>query len=97
MTEPIDTAEPVVWCARCGRPAPISVADLTGPTLDPDDPTPNDPTLPVVVVPPDGWIGDPDSDGIVCGDCAKPEEIRESMADQAEAEYLLEHDDEDEG
>lgn len=82
---------PLIHCSRCEKAAPVTEADLTGPSLDPDDGTPNDPSLPVVLLPPDGWIGDPDSDRIVCGDCAEPDEIREWMADVAEAKYLLEH------
>lgn len=85
-----DPREVVVTCARCGRTAPIEAEELTGPTLTADDETPNDPTLPVVVVPPDGWIGDPDSDGIICGDCATPEEIAEWMADGEAVERGLE-------
>ena len=92
-----DPREPVVTCARCGRPAPIDPEDLRGPTFDPDDGTPNDPSLPVVVVPPAGWIGDPDDDGLVCGDCATPDEVREWMADNAQAEHRLEHGDPEDG
>jgi hypothetical protein len=28
---------------------------------------------------PDGWIGDPDGDGITCGECATAEEIEDWM------------------
>ncbi|MEJ7790182.1 MAG: hypothetical protein WKF29_09905 [Thermoleophilaceae bacterium] len=90
------TTPPLIRCSRCDKPAPVT-EELTGPTFDPDDGTPNDPNLLVVLVPPAGWIGDPDSDGIVCGDCAEPEEIREWMADVAEAEYLLEHGEPEDG
>lgn len=60
------------WCSRCGRPAPVDPDELTGDGG-------GDPALLPVVVPPDGyirgWIGDPDSEGVVCGDCAEPWEI----------------------
>jgi len=83
----------VVTCARCDRPAPIDPEKLRGPTFDPGDETPNDPSLPVVIVPPDGWIGDPDSDGIVCGDCATSEEIVQWIADGETVERGLRDED----
>jgi hypothetical protein len=42
-----------------------------------------DPSLLPVLVPAGGWIGDPDGDGVICGDCATPEEIVAWMADLA--------------
>jgi hypothetical protein len=57
-------------CSRCDCPAPIHVDELTG-----DGPGPSGVAMPVVIVPPDGWIGDPDDDGVICGDCATPDEI----------------------
>lgn len=73
----------VAWCSRCGRPAPISEEELTGDGG-------GDPALLPVLTPPDGWIGDPDSAGVVCGDCSAVAEISAWMDDQALAEQVLE-------
>jgi len=40
-----------------------------------------------------GWIGDPDSDGIVCGDCATSEEIVQWIADGETVERGLRDED----
>jgi hypothetical protein len=64
----------MISCPRCNRPAPVDLDELTGDGG-------GDPALLPVVVPPDGWIGDPDSDGLVCGDCATPDEIARWMDD----------------
>ncbi len=80
-----DPKTPVfITCARCGKPAPITGEELTG-----DGPGPSRAAMPVVVVPPEGWIGDPDGDGIVCGECAEPEEIAEWMAGLEQVESSL--------
>lgn len=62
----------MITCARCDRPADIDEAELA---TDGG----GDPSLLPVLTPPDGWIGDPDGDGIVCGDCATPDEITQWM------------------
>lgn len=73
------------WCARCRRPAAIDPEELIGDGG-------GDPSLLTVLSPPDGWIGDPDDDGLVCGDCATPEEISDWMEQMAvlEEEWYLE-------
>lgn len=48
-----------------------------------------DPRLPIVVAPPDGWIGDPDGEGAVCTNCATTEEIATYMAERAGAEQMI--------
>jgi hypothetical protein len=60
-------------CQRCGEPCPVSPANLTHKH--------GDPALPVVLVPPLGWLTDPDeSTGVICGDCGTPEELCAYMA-----------------
>ena len=73
----------MIRCSRCGRPAPIDPEELVDGG--------GDPSLPVVVVPPQGWIADLDDDegGLVCGDCAEPWEIVEWMAGMALAEEIM--------
>ena len=63
----------VARCTRCGFPLPITEDELTGDGG-------GDPSLLVVIVPPDGCIGNPDSDGVIHGYWAYPEEIEEWMA-----------------
>ncbi len=75
----------VAWCSRCRCPAPIDESELTGDSG-------GDPSLLPVIVPPDGWIGDPDDadGGIICGGCANPEEIVQWMADLATVQHATE-------
>lgn len=73
----------VAWCERCRCPAPIDASDLTGDGG-------GDPSLLPVLIPPPGWIGDPDSDGLVCGACATVDEIVEWMANIAMVEQMSE-------
>jgi hypothetical protein len=49
-----------------------------------------DPYLLPVVVPADGWIGDPDDadGGLICCDCATPGEIVDWMDDMATMEQV---------
>lgn len=65
----------VAWCARCRNPAPIDPSELVGDGG-------GDPELMIVLVPPAGWMGDPDDmhGGVLCGTCATPEEIADWMA-----------------
>ncbi len=58
-----------ITCSRCERPAPVDLEPADGG---------GDPSLLPVLIPPDGWIGDPDGDGLIC--CATPEEIEAWMA-----------------
>ena len=80
----------VIRCTRCGFPAPIEPDEVTGDGG-------GDPSLLVVVVPPDGWIGDPEDDhgGICHCDCASPHEIEEWMAQNAQIERSLGDQDDD--
>jgi hypothetical protein len=59
-------------CQRCRKLCPVepeNVAHKFG-----------DPALPVVLVPPLGWLTDPgESTAIICGDCASPAEIAAYM------------------
>jgi hypothetical protein len=75
-----------VWCSRrgpdCLHTCEVDDDELTG---DGD----GDPSLLPVLAPADGWINDPDGDGLICGNCASPDEIAEWMADLA----LVEADD----
>jgi hypothetical protein len=69
-------------CNRCGRPAPTPPAELLH-----DD----DPDVIVVVIPPGGWIGDDDDPegGLICPDCATPDE-HETWAERlAQSELIL--------
>lgn len=72
----------MIACARCGKPAPVDLHELTGDGG-------GDPALLPVVVPPDGWIGDPDGDGVICGDCATLDKIVTWMEGAAAAEEDL--------
>lgn len=76
----------LVW--RCRFPAPIDASELQGDGG-------GDPSLLVVVVPPESWIGDPgDPDGcLVCGDCATISEIAEWMVGLALIEQGMDGDD----
>jgi hypothetical protein len=52
-----------------------------------------DPALLQLIVPPEGYIAatdqDEDEDGIVCADCASPEEIADHMARLAELGEIM--------
>jgi hypothetical protein len=50
------------------RIAPITAEDLRGPEDDPS--APDDPTILPTIVPPEGFIGDPDGEGIIHAECA---------------------------
>lgn len=65
-----------VHCPRCGLPCPVR--------LDPGDGG-GDPSLLPILIPPDGWLGDPGdaNGGVICGDCATTHEISEWMAQAA--------------
>lgn len=56
-----------------------------------------DPSLLPVLVPPDGWIGDPEdaNGGLICGDCASPGEIADWMASLELIESVLDEDDDE--
>lgn len=71
-----------IRCARCDKVAPIVLDEIVGDGG-------GDPSLLPVVAPPEGWIGDPDGDGIICGECATPDEIRTWMADMEHVETTL--------
>lgn len=64
----------VIRCARCGCPSPVDVLEFEGDGG-------GDPSLLPVLIPPDGWLGDPDGDGLLCADCGEPDEITEWMDD----------------
>ena len=72
-------------CSRCARPCPFDFDDLDVVESDPG----GDPDLPVVFVPPVGWISCPDGEGVICGPCASVEEISSYMAALAQIEAEL--------
>jgi hypothetical protein len=74
-------AAPLIRCPSCEQPAPISERELVGDAG-------GDPSLLPILIPPDGWIGDPDGDGLLCGDCAPPRAINDWMDDFELAEQL---------
>jgi len=71
------TTSPIT-CARpaCGRPAPVDLDELRADGG-------GDPALLTVLVPPPGWLPDPDGEGIVCGACATADE-HDEHADRLE-------------
>jgi hypothetical protein len=71
----------MIACARCGDEVPLDLDELVS------DGGGDAGVLPVIV-PPDGCIGDPDGDGVVCGECAEPSEIQHHMRLSALAERL---------
>ncbi len=73
----------VAWCVRCRRPAPVDADQLVGPEA-------GDPSLLPVLPVPEGWLGDSDGDGLVCGDCATPQQISDWMAGAELIEPLVE-------
>ncbi len=73
----------VAWCARCRRPAPIDPDELTGDGG-------GDPSLLPVLVPPPGWLPDPDDeDRIICRRCATEAEVDEDAERLDEAERVI--------
>jgi hypothetical protein len=68
---------------RKEQSAPVDEGELTGDGR-------GDPALLPVVIPPDGWIGDLEDPeiGLICGACARVEEIAAWMAVAATAETL---------
>jgi hypothetical protein len=78
----------MISCARCNRPAPVNLDELTGDGG-------GDASLLPVVVPPDGWIADPDdADGhsLVCDICATFVEEMKYRGDLVVVEYALSED-----
>ena len=55
----------------------------------------SEPSLLPLIVPPDGWLSDPDDPegSLICGDCATVEEISDWMGGLALAEQVMENDD----
>jgi len=73
----------VVWCSRCNRPAPINEAALAGDGG-------GDPSLLPVLIPPGGWLPDPDDeDRIICRPCATEAELDEDDERLDEADEVI--------